>query len=622
MGVLIDAASVTVKRPDRALFDNLSVTISGGERWGVVGINGTGKTTLLRVLAGTQEPDSGVVRRARGIRVGVLDQNPDLGKGTVLDALGDSWEAASVLERLGIGSLGDALVSKLSGGQAKRAALARSLVQVPGDHDDDLLILDEPTNHLDLDGIEWLEQRLSMQKGAVVLVSHDRHLLDRVCGRMLELDRGTGFVHTGGYQAFLDGRAVREERNAAEESTRRNLARRELEWLRRGAPARTSKSKARIASATTLIETRPQDAARSAAIGFVAATGRSGEGQGPSAGSVQGSYRNAYDATLAPRLGNKVVELHNVGHRYSADDPWLFRKSSLILDPGGRYGIAGANGSGKTTLLDVIAGRLQPAEGTVEVGPTVRIGYYSQLGQELDPKQRVREAVAGKARPVGSPEDKKLMEQFWFASDAQFAPIGLLSGGERRRLQLLLVLAERPNVLLLDEPTNDLDLDTLRAIEDFLEDWPGTVVVISHDRAFLDRVVEEVLLVEDEKAALVPGGYGGWRANRSKGTGVNRVAKAVASKPSAAPEAETSWAEDGAEVEAPKRKSRSTSGFKLRELEKEMTKLDRRRALLEANLVAAGSDHVKLATIGADFGVVTAAIAAAEEQWLELASDD
>ncbi len=614
MGLLIDADRVTVRRPDRPLFEDLSVAISSGERWGVVGINGTGKTTLLRVLANTQDPESGVVRRARGVRIGVLDQNPNLGKGTVLDALGDSWEAASVLDRLGISHLGDAPVAQLSGGQAKRAALARCLVQVPGDHDDDLLILDEPTNHLDLDGIEWLEDRLARQKGGVVLVSHDRHLLDRVCTRILEMDRGKGYVHQGGYQAFLDGRAEREDRLAAEESTRRNLARRELEWLRRGAPARTAKSKARISSATALIEGGPAAAARAGSLSLGSATGRTGEGQGPSAGSQQGSYRNAYDATLAPRLGNKVVELHDVGHRYSDQLPWLFQHAELLLEPGGRYGIVGANGSGKTTLLEVIATRIAPAAGTVEVGPTVRIGYYSQLGQELDPKQRVRDAVAGKTRPVGTPEDKKLMEQFWFDADAQFAPISLLSGGERRRLQLLLTLAERPNVLLLDEPTNDLDLDTLRAIEDFLEDWPGTVIVISHDRAFLDRVVEEVLAVEDRKASLVAGGYAGWRAARErKNAAPSKSSDSKAASKSAPAKATGSTKNSGS--------SKGNQGNQLREVEKEIAKLDRSKVKLEADLVAAGSDHVKLAAVGAQLGEVAAALAAAEERWLELAAD-
>jgi ABC transport system ATP-binding/permease protein len=635
MAVLVDANGLTVRRPDRPLFENIDVTISSGERWGLVGINGTGKSTLLRVLTGTADPESGTVRRARGLRVGILDQEPDLGKGTVQDALGDSWESAAVLERLGVGHLIDAQVSRLSGGQAKRVALARALVQVPGDHDDDLLILDEPTNHLDLDGIEWLEDRLARQKGGLMLVSHDRHLLDKVCTKMLELDRGKGFVHSGGYQGFLDGREAREDRAAAAESTRKNLARRELEWLRRGAPARTAKSKARIASATTIVEGRAEAAARAGSLSLTSAIARSGEGQGPSAGSIQGSFRKGQDSSLAPRLGTKVIELHDVGHAYAGGEQ-LFSEVEWLLEPGARYGIVGANGSGKTTLLEIVAGRLVPSEGTVEFGPTVRVGYYDQRGRTLDPKQRVREAVAGDLRPVGTPEDKKLMEQFWFDADAQFSPISTLSGGERRRLQLLLVLAERPNVLLLDEPTNDLDLDTLRAIEAFLDDWPGTVIVVSHDRAFLDRTTEDVLLVEDGRASLVAGGYAAWRESRDgkrpagsstggksastggKSAGKKGVVDVVEADPISAPAALVAPVDVAPEaVKKPKGKS----GGLMRDLEKEIARLEKKRVSLETDLVAAGSDHVKLTKLGADLASITEQMTAAEERWLELADD-
>jgi ABC transport system ATP-binding/permease protein len=350
--ILVDADRVTIRRPDRALFDSLSVTISSGERWGVVGINGTGKSTLLNVLAGTVQPESGVVRRAGGIRVGVLDQQPDLGSGTVMDALPQTWESAAVLERLGMGAHHHTAVSRLSGGMAKRVALARALVTVPGDHEGDLLILDEPTNHLDLDGISWLEERLARVTGGLIVVSHDRHLLDRVTTRILELDRGESHVHAGGYQGYLDGREQREQHAAVSEEVRRNLAKRELEWLRRGAPARTRKSKARIDSATALIEGGPRAAARSGDLGFGAATARRGDGQGPSASAQQGSFRQSADERLAPRLGTKVVELHGVGHRFEkgADrpGPWLFRGVDWLLEPGGRYGIVGANRRGSS----------------------------------------------------------------------------------------------------------------------------------------------------------------------------------------------------------------------------------------------------------------------------------
>ncbi|HEV7888064.1 MAG TPA: ABC-F family ATP-binding cassette domain-containing protein, partial [Acidimicrobiales bacterium] len=422
--ILVDVERVGASRPNRPLFRDLSVTLSTGDRLGVVGLNGTGKSTLLRVLAGEMAPEEGVVRRGRDVRVGFLTQRPTLPPGTVRQAVGEGWEAAAVLEHLGMGPLVDADVATLSGGQAKRVALARLLVA-----ESDLLILDEPTNHLDMEAIAWLEDRLARHRGGLVLVTHDRHVLDRVTTRVLELDRGAGYVHDGGYAGYLEGKARREEMAAASEQTRKNLARRELAWLRRGAPARTRKSKARIDSAVSLINDGPAAPARVGPLDLHFGT---------------------------PRLGDKVVGLADVGHRFDGG-PVLFDHVSLDLDPRERLGVVGPNGSGKSTLLDVIARRLVPASGSVEWGTTVRLGYYDQTGADLDPAARVRDLV----------EDGKLLERFWFDADAQWAPVGLLSGGERRRLQLLIALAARPNVVLLDEPTNDLDLDTLRVLEDF-----------------------------------------------------------------------------------------------------------------------------------------------------------
>ncbi len=329
----------------------------------------------------------------------------------------------------------------------------------PGEGDESvLLILDEPTNHLDIDAIAWLEERLAAHRGGLVLVSHDRHVLDRVTTRILELDRGRSHVHDGGYASYLDARFEREERAATAESVRRNLARAELAWLRRGAPARTRKPKARIEAATAIVEGRAAAAARTGELDL---------------------------AFGAARLGDRVIELEGVGHRF-ADDRGLFRGVDLALDPRERLGIVGPNGAGKSTLLDVLAGRIAPAEGTATIGTTVQLGVYDQRGRELDLQQRVRDAVAGPTRQPDW-EDAAFLERFWFDTDAQWAPIGLLSGGERRRLQLVLTLRDKPNVLLLDEPTNDLDLDTLRVLEDVLDTWPGAVVVVSHDRVFLDR---------------------------------------------------------------------------------------------------------------------------------------
>ena len=638
--VLVDARSVGVARPDRALFADLSVTVHAGDRWGVVGINGGGKSTLLRVLAGSVTPDTGSVTRGRNIRISVLDQDGTLPDGTVLSVVSsvegaEVWEAEAVLDRLGMGAFVGADVRTLSGGQAKRVALARSIVV-----DCDLLILDEPTNHLDLDAIAWLEERLAGFRGGLVLVTHDRHVLDRVSTRTLELDRGKSYVHEGGYQVYLDGRSEREERYAAEESTRRNLARTELAWLRRGAPARTAKSKARIDSATALIERKIDGPARAGSLDLSAATERSGEGARKQS---TGSFRQQLDERAAPRLGNKVIELEGIGHRFADDAPWLFKNVDWKLGPGERWGIVGPNGAGKTTLLEILAGRLKPAAGRVDVGPTVRVRLSDQLGQKLDPNLRVRDAVAGPTRPPGTPEDKKLMEQFWFDDDVQFAQIHTLSGGERRRLQLLLVLADRPNVLLLDEPTNDLDLDTLRVLEDFAEDWPGTLVVVSHDRVFLDRVVEDVLMLDLGRAKPVLGGYAGWIAQRaqtgmrsgagapgsglgssggSKMTALVGSSASIQGGPTTTVTTSPPPAARVATTSTKPRRSASTLRQLIKEADRELGRAGKRCDSLTVELESvAPTDYTTLARIGEQIAEVQVEIDRWEVTWLELAEE-
>ena len=556
----------------------------------MVGRNGTGKSTLLRVLAGELEPEEGTVRRGRGVRVGFLGQRPAVPPGTVREAVGSSWEAAAILDRLGMGALGSAEVATLSGGQAKRVALARVLVE-----DVDLLVLDEPTNHLDLDAITWLEDRLGSFRGGLVLVTHDRHVLDRLTTRVLELEQGRAYQHEGGYQVYLEARAERREREAAAEAVRRNLACSELAWLRRGAPARTRKPKARLAAATAVVEGTAPAAGRPAPFEPAAAARRGG----------------------TPRLGDKVVLLHGVGHRFG-HDPWLFTDLDLDLDPRGRLGIVGPNGAGKSTLLEILSGRTAPAAGTVEVGTTVRVGYYDQTGAQLDPASRVRDAVAGSA---GQPswEQVRLMERFWFDEDAQRAPVGTLSGGEQRRLQLLLVLAELPNVLLLDEPTNDLDLDTLRALEEYLEDWPGSLVVVSHDRAHLERTVEDVLLLDGHGHATVPpGGFAAYDATR-RGGRVRAAANATA-KP-AGTRAERSPAPRPAAASATGRQRSPSTLRRLlvtaeRDLEEATAVRDRLLADLEG-----GADHVTLARLAEELATAEARLAQVEERWLVLAEE-
>ncbi len=571
--ILVDAAGVAMSRPGRPLFTDLSVTVASGDRLGVVGLNGTGKSTLLNVLCGRVEPEAGTVRRGRGVRIGYLDQRPVLPPGTVRQAVGDGWEAAAVLDRLGMTPLIDASVERLSGGQAKRTALARLLVT-----ESDLLVLDEPTNHLDVAAIAWLEDRLAQHRGGLILVTHDRHVLDRVTTRILELDRGTGYMHDGGYAGYLEGRDIRADHAAATESTRRNLARKELAWLRRGAPARTRKPKARIAAATAVVEGRAQAAARSDNLNLHLGT---------------------------PRLGDKVIELAGVGHRYG-DAPPLFTGLDWMVDPRERLGVVGPNGTGKSTLLDIIAKRKTPSDGTVDVGPSVRVGYYDQVGVTLDPDQRVRDAVSGPTREADW-TDGALLERFWFDGDAQWAPIRTLSGGERRRLQLLLVLAQKPNVLLLDEPTNDLDLDTLRALEDFLEDWPGALIVVSHDRAFMERTIEDALVLDGHGSiGRVPGGYAAWEATW-------RHHAAAAATPKAR--------EGDRREKEPPRRSASTLGRLMRDAEKAIAAATRTRDRLTEELHSAGSNREELARIGIALAEAQHALAAREEDWLSLAAE-
>jgi ABC transport system ATP-binding/permease protein len=595
--ILLDAGGLSASRPRRPLFADVSVTVGSGDRLAVVGLNGSGKSTLLRQLAGLEEPEAGIVRRARGARVVTLAQTLDLGTATVTEAAGGGWEAAAILDRLGLGGRGSVPVSTLSGGELKRVALAKALLEVgPADESGKhvVLMLDEPTNHLDVDAIAWLEERLAAHRGGLVLVSHDRHLLDRVTTRILELDRGRGHVHSGGYASYLETRVERAERAAKQEAVRRNLARSELAWLRRGAPARTRKSKARIDTATAIVEGRPEPEARE--------------------GELDLSFGSK-------RLGDTVVELRGVGHRFG-DGPWLFRGVDLVLDRRERLGVVGPNGAGKSTLLDVLAGRLVPAEGEVVVGSTVAVGMFDQRGRELDPAVRVEDAVAGPSRKPDW-EDARFLDRFWFDADTQRAPIGMLSGGERRRLQLVLALRAKPNVLFLDEPTNDLDLDTLRVLEDELERWRGAVVVVSHDRAFLERTVTDVLVIdENHPGRRLPGGYAAWeaarRARRTRGRAV-ATRSGVAETKKGGPKAARRQGETAGSGGPRARRSPSTLRRLIREAEKEMASLERRRGQVADDLAGAGADRDALAAIGTELAAVDAELADVEQRWLALA---
>ena len=591
--ILIDAQGLKASRPNRPLFDDVSFTLSDGDRVGVVGLNGCGKSTLLRILSGDYRPDAGVVRNGRGARIGVLAQQPVLPKGSVRSAVGEDWRADAMLDKLGMAGLHDAQTTELSGGQQKRVALAALLVS-----EWDALILDEPTNHLDLDAIAYLEEWLANYRGVLILVTHDRHVLDRVTNKVLEIDRGHAYMHVpagrnagSGYAAYLAARIDREEKAVTAEQRRKNLARTELAWLRRGAPARTTKPKARIEAATALIARRPEAAARSGELGL--------------------SLGNQ-------RLGSKGVELQGIGFSWpstTTGEPGaiVLNQFDHELEPGDRLGIVGPNGAGKSTLLDLIAGRLKPSHGQIDIGSTVKIGYYDQLGRDLNVNQRVREVVAGdKGDP--SVEDNQLMRQFWFDGDAQFAPISTLSGGERRRLQLLLTLIEQPNVLLLDEPTNDLDLDTLRALEDYLDEWPGIVVVVSHDRVFLDRTVIDVLALDGHGgAAVVPGGVAGWLAHHDASP-THQIAAAQRGK---------LIAQDAAQVVAKAKPAKSPSTLKrlLAQAEKTLAQANAAEQKIAEELAQAGSDHTALARISANLANAQTKVTAAEETWIALAAE-
>ena len=588
--ILIDAQSLSASRPNRPLFADVSLTVSDGDRIGVVGLNGCGKSTLLRILSGDYSPDSGQVHKARNARIGILAQQPILPAGTVRDAVGEEWRGEAMLDRLGMSGMLDSSTQELSGGQQKRVALAMLLVQ-----EWDALILDEPTNHLDLDAIAYLEEWLANYRGGLILVTHDRHVLDRVTNKVLEIDRGKAYMHVpmgktagSGYAAYLAARIEREERAANAEQIRKNLARTELAWLRRGAPARTTKPKARMDAAKELISRKAEGPARSGELGL-------------SLGSQ--------------RLGSKGVELLGVSFTWPANEKSPAPHTVLLpldhqLEPGDRLGIVGPNGAGKSTLLDLISSRLTPNSGHIDIGSTVKIGYYDQLGRDLVVTQTVREAVAGdKVTP--SVEDNNLMRRFWFDGDSQFAPISTLSGGERRRLQLLLTLIEQPNVLLLDEPTNDLDLDTLRALEEYLDDWPGIVVVVSHDRVFLDRTVNEVLALDGNgNAEIVRGGVAGWlamRANKPKSQNAPQL-RSTTTAPSAKPKTKPA-------------KSASTLIRLVAQAEKSLAQANEKQSKLLAELALAKGDHAALAKVSEELASAQAVVSTAEENWIALAAE-
>jgi ABC transport system ATP-binding/permease protein len=585
----------------RTLLDGVSLGVSAGDRVGMVGRNGAGKSTLLALLAGRVAPDSGRVAMAAGLRLGYLPQGDQLSGtvGEIVFGLGGDrggsgfrplrseqggatstpWEAdpraraimAELLPGIGL----DAQAARLSGGERRRVALASLLVA-----ERDVLLLDEPTNHLDIEAIDWLGHHLRDRGTAVVVVSHDRWLLDLVCERTWEVDRGQVHSAEGGYSAYVLAQAERERSEEVAERRRRNLARKELAWLQRGARARTTKAKFRVEAANALIAAEPPP-------------------------------RDTVELTrlATARLGKTVIDLEDV--TVLAGDRPLLNRVTWRLGPGDRVGIVGVNGSGKTSLLRVLDGEAAGgpglhADGTVVRGKTVRLAHLSQELAELDPDQRVREAVE-EIRLRISVGDRELsagqlLERLGFTAERQWTRIGDLSGGERRRVQMLRLLMTEPNVLLLDEPTNDLDIETLTELEDLLDDWPGTLVVVSHDRYFLERVTEHVVaLLGDGRLSFLAGGVDEY---------LDRVRAVRRAPPAAAPPPTGSSAA-----------AERTARKELQRLERQLDRLTAREADLSAELAENATDYEKLTSLGAELKAAQAEMADLEERWLTVAAE-
>jgi ATP-binding cassette subfamily F protein uup len=581
----------------RTLLDGVSLGVSAGERIGVVGRNGAGKSTLLGLLAGQVTPDTGRVAMTAGLRIGYLAQSDRL-TGTVGEVvfgpLGGAsptpWEAdpqarAIMTELLpGIGT--DVPAAGLSGGERRRVALAGLLAS-----ERDVLLLDEPTNHLDIEAINWLGRHLRDRGCAVVVVSHDRWLLDCVCERTWEVDRGQVHSAEGGYSAYVLAEAERERSEEVAERRRRNLARKELAWLQRGAKARTTKAKFRVEAATALIAAEP-----------------------PARDTVE------LTRMATARLGKTVIELEDVSA--SIGPRTLLDRVTWRLGPGDRVGMVGVNGSGKTSLLTVLDGAglegssLQ-VDGTVIRGKTVRLAHLSQELAELDPDRRVREAVEEiRLRiQVGDRELSagQLLERLGFAAERQWTRIGDLSGGERRRVQMLRLLMAEPNVLLLDEPTNDLDIETLTELEDLLDGWPGTLVVVSHDRYFLERVTEHVVaLLGDGKLSFLAGGVDEYLDRV-------RAVRAIAPRGGAGAAPAAAAAPDG--PPRPSAAEERTARKELQRLERQVDRVSAREAELADQLAAHASDYEKLTSLGAELKAAQAEKADLEERWLAVAAD-
>ena len=581
--MLLSAEHLSINFGSRQLLDGVNFYLNEGDKAGIIGINGAGKSTFLKVLAGLTEADGGRIARDPNVQVSFLAQNPPMQTGaTVLGQVFlhfpaefralNEYEARAMLTRLGITDM-EQKVETLSGGQRKRVALAAALI-----YPADVLILDEPTNHLDTEMVAWLEEWLGRFKGGVVMVTHDRYFLERVVNHITELDRGKLYHYEANYSRYLELKAQRAEMAQASERKRQSILRVEREWIMRGCRARSTKSRERIQRYEELLDREAPEAEESVRL-----------------------------ATASSRLGKKIIEIHGISKAY--DGRAVVEDFSYNLLRGDRIGIVGRNGAGKTTLLRLMAGELAPDQGSVDLGTTVKIGHFSQEGRELDLDQRVYDFIhdiAGEVRTdEGTFSASQMLERFLFPSDLQSVPIRRLSGGERRRLYLLSVLMAAPNVLLLDEPTNDLDVMTLSILEDYLQGFPGPILMVSHDRFLLDKLAESIFEVREGQVLRYTGNWSDWQAKRREEEQPKRE-----EKPKPAP------------AERPRSERKLKFSYKeQREFETidgELAALEEEIARCQAQQGECGSDYVQLQKLQAQEEELQARLEERTERWLYL----
>ncbi len=599
---LITAEHLTHSYTERKLFDDASFSLNEQEKVGIIGINGTGKSTLLKILAGKEEPDEGTVIMGRNLRIGYLPQNPvfpesfdaltaalplaDDISGSPMDYEAD---AKSMLTKLGITQLGQN-ITELSGGQRKRIALVRTLL-TPSD----ILILDEPTNHLDSAMAEWLETFLKNTKSALIMITHDRYFLDSVVNRIVEIDKGKLYSYSCNYLGYLERKAQREEIEMATERKRQSLLRVEIAWMQRGARARSTKQKAHIARYEALQDT---------------------------AAPVRDS--SVEMASVSSRLGKTTVELEHITKSYG--DRTLIHDFSYIFLRDDRIGIIGPNGCGKSTLMKIIAGSVQPDSGTVTIGQTVKIGYFSQENEALDEDMRVIDYVRSGAEYIRQPDGSlitasAMLERFLFPGDMQYAVIKKLSGGEKRRLYLLRILMEAPNVLFLDEPTNDLDIATLTILEDYLDHFDGIVAVVSHDRYFLDRVVRRIFAYEEnDRLVQYEGGYTDYlHAREAKNADMTgHVNTSGTTSPSDAEPAKAVNRNNWKDGQTKKKKMTYQEQKDFETIEDDISAIEARLEEIDTEMGQAASDFVKLGKLSEEKENLSQELEQKMDRWMYL----